>query len=123
VDEYDEIVCLEGPLERVNGELALMIPLEEGGDKLREVAQKISEIVEGNILKIVIKPWLAGAAINTDRNLRLQYVAGFGLNLYRANEIYRSMVAYGPRMPKDMFLGSPASLDALARLIERGRFR
>jgi len=69
------------------------------------------------------KPWLAGAAINTDRNLRLQYVAGFGLNLYRANEIYRSMVAYGPRMPKDMFLGSPASLDALARLIERGRFR
>ena len=60
MDEYDEIVCLEGPLERVNGELALMIPLEEGGDKLREVAQKISEIVEGNILKIVIKPWLAG---------------------------------------------------------------
>ena len=69
------------------------------------------------------KPWLEGAAINTDRNLRLQYVAGFGLNLYRANEIYRSMVAYGPRMPKDMFTGSQGALEALAKLIENGRFR
>lgn len=69
------------------------------------------------------KPWLVGAAINTDRNLRLQYVAGFGLNLYRANEIYKSMVSYGPRMPKDMFTGSPGSLETLAKLIESGRFR
>jgi spermidine synthase len=69
------------------------------------------------------KPWLAGATINTDRNLRLQYLAGFGLNLYRANEIYRSMVAYGPRMPKDIFTGSQGSLETLAKLIESGRFR
>ena len=60
MDEYDEIVCLEGPLERVNGELVLMIPLEEGGNKLREVAKGISETVRGSILKIVIQPWLAG---------------------------------------------------------------
>jgi len=69
------------------------------------------------------RPWLAGTGINTDRNLRLQYVAGFGLNLYRANEIYKGMVAYGPRMPKEMFTGSQASLEVLAKLIERGRFR
>ena len=69
------------------------------------------------------RPWLKDAAINTDRNLRLQYLAGFGLNLYRENEIYKNMVAYGPRMPKDLFTGSQSSLDALAKLIETGRFR
>ena len=69
------------------------------------------------------RPWLKDAAINSDRNLRLQYLAGFGLNLYRENEIYRSMVAYGPRMPKELFTGSQPSLEALARLIESGRFR
>jgi spermidine synthase len=68
-------------------------------------------------------PWLKGAAINSDRNLRLQYLAGFSLNLFRANEIYRNMVAYGPRMPKEMFTGSQPSLDLLARIIESGRFR
>ncbi|HET9215796.1 MAG TPA: fused MFS/spermidine synthase [Terriglobia bacterium] len=69
------------------------------------------------------RPWLRDAAINTDRNLRLQYLAGFGLNLYRENQIYRNMVAHGPRMPKDLFTGSQSSLDGLAKLIETGRFR
>jgi len=69
------------------------------------------------------RPWLADAAINTDRNLRLQYLAGFGLNLYRADQIYRKMVAFGPKMPREMFTGSQESLDALAKLIEGGRFR
>jgi spermidine synthase len=69
------------------------------------------------------RPWLKNAAINNDRNLRLQYLAGFGLNLYRENQIYKNMTAFGPRMPKDLFTGSQASLDALARLIEGGRFR
>jgi len=69
------------------------------------------------------RPWLKDARINTDRNLRLQYLAGFGLNLYQANDIYKHMVAYGPRMPKNMFTGSSESLASLARLIESGRFR
>jgi spermidine synthase len=69
------------------------------------------------------RPWLKDARINTDRNLRLQYLAGFGLNLFQANEIYKDMVAYGPRMPEDLFTGSPESLSALAKLIESGRFR
>ena len=68
-------------------------------------------------------PWLKGAAINRDRNLRLQYLAGFGLNQNRANEIYKGMVAYGPRMPRDLFTGSQPSLDALGRLIDSGQFR
>jgi spermidine synthase len=69
------------------------------------------------------RPWLKDAVINNDRNLRLQYLAGFGLNLYKANDIYKQMVAFGPHMPDDLFIGSPESMANLARLIERGRFR
>src|SRR4029079_10330773 len=32
-----------------------------------------------------MKAWLKDAAINTDRNLRLQYLAGLGLNLYQSD--------------------------------------
>ena len=35
--------------------------------------------------------WLSGAALNRDRNLRLQYLAGLGLNLYQSDAIYRNM--------------------------------
>jgi hypothetical protein len=33
------------------------------------------------------------------------------------------MVAYGPRMPQSMFVGSPTTVDLLARMIESGQFR
>ncbi len=34
-----------------------------------------------------LAPWLKDAAINRDRNLRLQYLAGMGLNLYQSGPI------------------------------------
>jgi spermidine synthase len=70
-----------------------------------------------------LQPWLKDAMINRDKSLKLQYLAGFGLNLYRANDIYVNMVAYGPRMPQQLFTGSQTSLDLLSRLIESGQFR
>ena len=70
-----------------------------------------------------LKPWLENAPINRDHNMRLQYLAGMGLNLYRANDIYRNMVAFGPRMPKDMFTGSDSLLETLANSIQSGQFR
>ena len=70
-----------------------------------------------------LKPWLADASINRDRNMRLQYLAGMGLNLYRANDIYVNMVAYGPRLPKGMFTGSEPLLQSLASAIQNGQFR
>jgi spermidine synthase len=57
--------------------------------------------------------WLGTAAINTDRNLRLQYLAADGLNVYRADEIYRRLVADGVRFPERLFAGSPAALEEL----------
>ena len=61
--------------------------------------------------------WLSDAAINTDRNLRLQYLAGLGLNLYQADPIYRNMIV-DSQYPEDLFEGSPETLQALRGRIE-----
>lgn len=53
-----EVVSLEGPVEMVDGELAILIPLEAGGAALAPLASGIGEI-EGEFLKVVIQPWLA----------------------------------------------------------------
>ena len=54
-----EVTSLEGPVVKMNGELALLIPLEAGGTELIECSRGISEVV-GECLKIVIPEWLAG---------------------------------------------------------------
>jgi spermidine synthase len=59
-----------------------------------------------------IDPWLADAQLNRDRNLRLQYLAGVGVNLYQADVIYRDMAQYRT-YPQGLFTGSPARLEQL----------
>jgi spermidine synthase len=61
--------------------------------------------------------WLKDAIINTDRNLRLQYLAGLGLNLYQSDVIYKSMIRES-RYPDDLFEGSPETLQALKMKID-----
>ena len=70
-----------------------------------------------------LQPWLADAAINRDRNLRLQFLAGMGLNLYQSDAIYSSMLAYAHRFPDELFVGSPDTMNALRAgiLREQGR--
>ena len=41
-----------------------------------------------------LQPWLKGAEINRDRNLRLQYLAGLGLNTYEGAAIYNEILAH-----------------------------
>ena len=55
---------------------------------------------------------VAGAQINTDRNLRLQYLAGMWLNSDMGERILSSILAYY-RFPDQTFVGSPESLHAL----------
>jgi spermidine synthase len=62
--------------------------------------------------------WLKDAAINTDRNLRLQYLAGLGLNLYQSALIYHNMIAE-TRYPEYLFDGSQKTLDELRAYIDR----
>lgn len=57
------------------------------------------------VRKPEIDPWLEDAQINRDRNLRLQYLAGFGVNLYQADEIYRDMARYRA-FPEGLFVGT-----------------
>jgi spermidine synthase len=49
--------------------------------------------------------WLRDAAINRDRNLRMQYLAGTGLNLDDSADIYSGMLAYR-RLPADLFVSA-----------------
>ena len=69
-----------------------------------------------------LTPWLADAQINRDRNLRLQYLAGLGLNLYQSGPIYADMLQHA-QYPEGMFTGSPETLqtlrDAIGRLTRR----
>jgi hypothetical protein len=54
----NDITSIEGPVENVEGALALLIPMAYGGDRLAECARGIG-VVEGDILKVIIPPWLA----------------------------------------------------------------
>ncbi len=56
--------------------------------------------------------WLRGAVISTDRNLRLQYLAGMGLNANRGAAIYREMLRHR-RYPEDLFTVSGSDRAAL----------
>jgi spermidine synthase len=52
-----------------------------------------------------LAPWLKDAEINQDLNLRLQYLAGMGLNFDKPAYIYNEILKY-LRFPDDIFAGS-----------------
>ena len=61
--------------------------------------------------------WLSDATINTDRNLRLQFLAGMGLNLYQSAPIYKHMIQKS-QYPEGFFTGTPETLAALRTRVE-----
>jgi spermidine synthase len=52
-----------------------------------------------------LAPWLEDAVVNRDKNLRLMYLAGLGLNQYIAGDIYSELLQYR-RFPVELFVGS-----------------
>jgi spermidine synthase len=64
--------------------------------------------------------WLKGAAINTDRDLRLQYLAGMGLNVDAQEKIYLELME-ARRIPPDLFVGSAETLAELRNAIENNK--
>jgi spermidine synthase len=52
-----------------------------------------------------LKAWLENSAINRDRNLRLQYLAGMWLNIDESTFIYEDMLTYR-KVPENLFVGS-----------------
>jgi spermidine synthase len=65
-----------------------------------------------------LAPWLQKAQINLDRNLRLQYLAGLGLNFYEQSLIYADLEIYY-RFPDELFAGPQDQKLALRRLVEQ----
>jgi spermidine synthase len=59
-----------------------------------------------------LKPWLQGAEINRDGNLRLQYMAGLAVNANAEQAIYNEMLRYR-QFPLNLFGGSPITLERL----------
>jgi spermidine synthase len=81
-----------------------------------EVVRSLAEVKFNSALDLLLtyagrgpdlQDWLQGAQINTDRNLRLQYLAGLGLNANQGEAIYNDILSYRT-FPDDLFVGTPA---------------
>jgi spermidine synthase len=67
-----------------------------------------------------LAPLLIGVEINDDLNMRLQYLAGLGLNSMAAPQIYRDVLTYR-RFPEGLLVGTGGRMDALRTLVPQGR--
>jgi spermidine synthase len=65
-----------------------------------------------------LAPWLRNAQVNRDRNLRLQYLAGMGSNLYQGERIYDEMLRFR-KFPEQLFTGSDRNTRALREALHR----
>ncbi len=66
----------------------------------------------------MLTEWSRGAQINTDRNLRLQFLAGMSLNAAMGDAILASILAHY-RFPDRTFVGSPEGIHTLKQALER----
>ena len=64
--------------------------------------------------------WVSDGEINRDRNLRLQYLAGTGLNAYQGDAIFSSMVS-GRRFPTNLFVADEGWKGALRGILGTGQ--
>jgi spermidine synthase len=69
--------------------------------------------------KADLGPWFEGAEINSDRDLRLQYLAGWGINSSMEDQIYRQMMRYR-QYPENLFSGSPQRMQSLQLALAPG---
>lgn len=61
---------------------------------------------------------VADAEINRDLNMRLQYLAGLGLNSVTAPDVYRKILSYR-RFPKDLLTGTGEPIETLREVLNR----
>jgi len=65
-----------------------------------------------------LAPMLINAPITEDLNLRLQYLAGLGLNTRASERIFSDLVSYR-KFPEALLTGSPPQLSALRAILDR----
>jgi spermidine synthase len=64
-----------------------------------------------------LTPWTRDASINRDGDLRLQYLAGLGLNMNESDAVYAEILKYR-RFPQELFTGSARLVGPLRDRIE-----
>ena len=93
------------------------------------VVQSLTDVQMGSMISLIrcyagrnsdMTPWLADAVVNTDRNLRLQYLAGWALNSRKATAIRDSFRPFA-KFPTDMLIGRSTSVAAIQFVLERSR--
>ena len=89
-------------------------PLGEDFGEAPEVSTDLLATYAGQAADLA--PWLRGAQINTDMNLRLQYLAGMALNHNSSRELLDDILLYY-RFPENLFEGSTARIAALKRIL------
>jgi spermidine synthase len=113
---------------------ALKINLDEVQQRLDRadyaaVAQSLHEIGIGSVIDLLsgyagqksdLGPWVKGAEINRDGDLRLQYLAGWGINSSLEDYIYHQMLSYR-RTPWNLFAGSPQHVQSLLYALGGGQ--
>jgi spermidine synthase len=118
-------MVLLGEVEPLRIDLDAMEKRIEGN----RIAQSLADIGMNSTLDLFatyagrrsdLTEWLKDAAINRDRNLRMQYLAGFGLNLDDSAAIYAGMLAYR-RFPADLFTSKEGRVDFLRQAIQQRR--
>ena len=65
-----------------------------------------------------LDPMLSGTPINRDLNMRLQYIAGWGVNSVMSEPIYRQILSYR-RFPEDLITGTGEPIETLRDLLHR----
>jgi spermidine synthase len=112
------------PLRIDLDEMEQRIGYRGGGGK---IAQSLTEIGMNSPVDLFARyagrrsdltEWLRNVPLNRDRNLRMQYLAGLGLNLDDAAAIYAGLLAYR-RFPEDLFVSAEGRVDSLREAIRR----
>jgi spermidine synthase len=112
------------PLRIDLDEMEQRIGYRGGGSKM---AQSLAEIGMNSPVDLFARyagrrsdltEWLRNVPLNRDRNLRMQYLAGLGLNLDDAAAIYAGLLAYR-RFPEDLFVSAEGRVDSLREAIRR----
>jgi len=61
-------------------------------------------------------PWVQGSELNRDLDLRLQYLAGWGINSTIEDDLFQEMIGYR-KAPENLFSGSPLLKNSLMALL------
>jgi spermidine synthase len=115
---YDLVLLAQTEPTKINID-ALQKRMQRDDHKL--VKQSLAEVNFHSIPQLLgtyagrasdLQEWLKGAAINQDLNLRLQYLAGMGLNYDKPGYVYSEMLQRRKPAP-NIFSGSPENMAAL----------